>query len=318
MKAQSKFITIISVAANLILGSILTYNLLNSGDSISPSVQYPLLDFSRNYIDQKYFIVNFVPLRKELDAYLKQQTNFKISLYFEYLHTGSFIWLNQDLRLPPASLTKLPVAMTMLKEVELGTRQLSEFYTLSDNDKDSSWGELYRSPTGTKLTWESLLQSSLRHSDNTAHQILYKTIQPDSAKDFGVSIGVESLFDSQGNTSVREMARIFRSLYTASYLNRTNSHWVLKQLQESQYTQLLRHQLSVPASTKFGIDIHTQTYNEAGIIYLPNSPFLISILMQSKENSSTENQLLISQKIMTEIRDTIIKYINSQLANTSE
>lgn len=303
---------------SILLNTLLVVWLIFKNNEQPDTIRYPLLDLSRNYIDQKYFIVNFVPLRKELDAYLKQQTNFKISLYFEYLHTGSFIWLNQDLWLPPASLTKLPVAMTMLKEVELGTRQLSEFYTLSDNDKDSSWGELYKSPAGTKLTWESLLQSSLRHSDNTAHQILYKNIQPDSAKDFGVSIGVESLFDSQGNTSVREMARIFRSLYTASYLNRTHSQWVLQQLQQSQYTQLLRYKLSTPASTKFGIDIHTQTYNEAGIIYLPNTPFLISILMQSKENSSTENQLLNSQKIMTEIRDTIIKYINSQLANTSE
>lgn len=91
MKIQSNLIIIISIITNLVLATVLIYNLSVASDGANPSLKYPLLDLSRNYIDQKYFLVNFTPLRDQLENYLNAQSDYQISLYFEYLHTGSFI-----------------------------------------------------------------------------------------------------------------------------------------------------------------------------------------------------------------------------------
>lgn len=274
-----------------------------------PPQNFPLLDISRNYIDQKYFIVNFVPLRKELEEYLTKYPNYRISVYFEYLHTGSFIWLNQTERIPPASLAKLPVAMVMLNEIEQGKYQLEDTYTLKETDKDPRWGNLYQSQVGTKLTWRKLIEASLIDSDNTAHNILYNTISTESAKEFGTKIGIEQLFDQSGNTSVREMARMYRALYTASYLNRNHSQLVLEILQQATYRDLLRHKSEYPIASKFGIDPNLGVYNEAGIVFIKDRPYILSILIQAKDQPQSPIHKSIAQEIMSSIQQRTTSYI---------
>jgi D-alanyl-D-alanine carboxypeptidase len=43
-----------------------------------------------------------------------------ISIYYEQLNSGANISVNKDLRLWPASLTKLPVALVVMKKIESG------------------------------------------------------------------------------------------------------------------------------------------------------------------------------------------------------
>lgn len=318
MKIQSNLIIIISIITNLFLATVLIYNLSVTSDGANPSLKYPLLDLSRNYIDQKYFLVNFTPLRDQLENYLNAQSDYQISLYFEYLHTGSFIWLNQQLRTPPASLTKVPVAMVMYKEIEQGKRSLSDEHILTAADKDPRWGSLHQQPVGTPLTWQHLIEASLQNSDNTAHKILYDTITTESAQSFAQSVGATELFDKNGNTSVREIGRLFRSLYTASYLNRAHSQQILQYLQSSSYDQLLKYQSPHSIASKYGIDINQGVYNEAGIVYLPHSPYLIAVLIQSKQGSIIPEPESKARSVMQSIRQQITDYITTQIESNNQ
>jgi beta-lactamase class A len=303
---------------SILLNTVLIVWLIFKNNQQPDTIRYPLLDLSRNYIDQKYFLVNFTPLRDQLEKYLNAQSDYQISLYFEYLHTGSFIWLNQQLRIPPASLTKVPVAMVMYKEIEQGKRLLSDKHLLTAADKDPRWGSLHQQPEGTPLTWQQLIEASLQHSDNTAHKILYDTIATDSAQSFAQSVGVTELFDKNGNTSVREIGRLFRSIYTASYLNRAHSQQILQYLQSASYDQLLKYQSSHPIASKYGIDINQGVYNEAGIVYLPQSPYLLAVLIQSKQGSVILEPESKSRSIMQSIRQQITDYITTQIESNNQ
>src|SRR3989344_2078677 len=88
------------------------------GSTISDSKnKYPLLDPSRGTYDRADRIINFQPLRDYFDKY---EADSNISIYFEYLPTGASISINKDAEFYPASLLKVPVAMTVAKKIEKG------------------------------------------------------------------------------------------------------------------------------------------------------------------------------------------------------
>jgi beta-lactamase class A len=108
----------------------------------------------------------------------------------------------------------------------------------------SPLGQLAPTPDGTRLAWQQLIEASLQYSNNTAHKILYDTITTDS------------------------------SVITPQQ--------ILQYLQFASYDQLLKYQSPHPIASKYGIDINQGVYNEAGIVYLPQFPYLLSVLIQSK------------------------------------
>lgn len=62
-------------------------------------------------------ILNFVPLRKALREYVTFQEG-RVGVYFEYLPSGISIGVNDREEVQLASLSKVPLAMAILKKVE--------------------------------------------------------------------------------------------------------------------------------------------------------------------------------------------------------
>ena len=117
---------------------------------------------------------------------------------------------------------------------------------------------------------------------------------------------------------MREIGRLFRSLYTASYLNRANSQQILQFLQAASYDQLLKYQSPHPIASKYGIDINQGVYNEAGIVYLPHSPYLIAVLIQSKQGSIIPEPESKARSVMQSIRQQITDYITTQIESNNQ
>jgi hypothetical protein len=76
---------------------------------------YPLIDPSRQFIPQEDYIINIQPLRDYLTSLGKQYPD-RISVYYEQLNSGANISVNKNLRLFPASLTKLPLAIVVVRK----------------------------------------------------------------------------------------------------------------------------------------------------------------------------------------------------------
>ena len=80
--------------------------------------KYPLLDPMRHFMEEKNIITTLQPIRLKYRDIVEKNGPESISIYFEYLNTGANISINPDLRILPASLIKVPLAMAVMKKIE--------------------------------------------------------------------------------------------------------------------------------------------------------------------------------------------------------
>lgn len=268
--------------------------------------RYPLVDPARNKIDQQHFFVDFPALKQQLDARIKQEKGVKIALEFEYLNTGSNIFFNQDMRVYPASLVKLPVAVAAAKQVEIGEWQWESELVLFAQDVDSRYGSIGTLPLGSRLTIEKLVKAILIDSDNTAYYMLLRNLGAAKVNDFLKSTGLDSLYDEHLNITVREYGRLIRTLYTSSYLNRASSQMLLSWLGSAERVYIgAAIPKEVPFVGKFGINIDEHVYASSGIVYVPNRPYILTVVYQS-DGTETDAQV---KEFFKSVSDMIFLYV---------
>lgn len=278
---------------------------------------YPLIDPNRSLIDQENFIVNLQPLRDDLRGFVDAYTDGSVSLYVEFLNTGANISINPDNYIFPASLIKLHLAMAAMKKVEDGVWRLNNELILTGADKDdksgSSASPLWENPVGTGFTIEKLLEELLVNSDNTAHNILYRNMHFDDIRAVMEELGLEELFTDGGKMSAKEYSRLFRSLYNASYLNRKDSQAILQWLDESIFDEYLSNPIpkNVPFSHKYGENVDFRVYSDAGIVYIPNRPYLITVMVQGRPEKDWEEDERSAQEFMRVVSRRAYEYFSS-------
>lgn len=280
--------------------------ILKNDESTADSFKnpYPLIDPARSIVNQEHFFSTIEPLRQKFKAIVSdyEKDGTSIGLYFEFLNTGANVSINQDERFWPASLSKMPTAMAVMKKVEKGDWKLSNELVLFEDDKDTRFGDLYKQPVGTRFTIEALLKAILIHSDNTAHKILVRNLSSDEYTDIFEALGMEDLFDQNYNITAKEYSRIFRSLYNASYLNRVHSQQLLTWLSETQFKGYLGSGLpsDVIFAHKIGEEDEEKVFLDSGIVYIPNRPYLITVMVSDKDTGGKQKATEIMQKISQE------------------
>lgn len=294
---------IIIFVAILLLGFTfyLLVNARNSKKADSTEIdQYAssLLSPTLNYIDEKDILVNFLDLKNTLTDITEEYPNAETSIYFEYLGTGANFSINGTYRHPPASLSKVPLAMIIYKKYENTELNLTDKVLIKPEHLDTNYGDLYKNNLKKEYTVEELLAAMIEDSDNTAKNALYEYIDETDLVEIISSIGIEELFDSNGATSVKEYSRLLRSLYTASYLNIENSEAMLEKMVNSSRIKYLPQ--SIPAETKvahkFGVEKDLDTFNDAGIFYLENRPYILVVLStgtNSNYNEATASEMML-------------------------
>lgn len=298
--------TLAILCALLLVTNIITLAIIGYNKALVKGVNdYPFIDFSRNFIPQEHFIVNIQPLREKLFKISNAEEDGTVSVYFEFLNTGSNIQINNDSRFYPASLVKLPTAMAVMKKVESGKWKLNNRLVLMEQDKDSRYGKLYQQPTGTSLTIDQLLEALLVESDNTAHHILMRNMSDAELDNLKDAIGLEDLFDDNKDVSSKEYSRIFRALYNSSYLTRDGSQKILQLLARTPFNHTLPSGMpkDTTFSHKIGEDRVENNYLDSGIVYLPNRPYLVTVMI--KKHSQED-----ANKIMKQISKAAYEYVN--------
>ncbi len=118
---------------------------------------YPLLAKRLFLENRSDILINFQPLRKEIEEYL-DRTGVKHSFYFEYLFTGSTIRYGEDTKLVGASLMKIPVVMDLYKSSEQGKIELDQQVTVRADDisKDPEFGNQESLKAGDVITIASV------------------------------------------------------------------------------------------------------------------------------------------------------------------
>lgn len=244
---------------------------------------YPYLDPARDFANPKDLIINLQPLRDYLNKMNADLGPDKMSLYLEFLNTGANISINKNLKIFPASIAKLPLAIVIMKKIENGELGLGESVILSVEDLDSQSGNLYNSLPGTSFTIDQLLYYLLVDSDNTAQHALLKKINLIDTENLITETGLEDLSDSQGMVSAKEYTRFFRLLYSSSYLEQKDSQKILGLLSKATFKDFLSQGLpaNIIFAHKYGIKDTSKIYSDSGIVYIKDRPYMITVMFHN-------------------------------------
>ena len=288
------------------------------GDKSQASNSYPFLArriFADNPND---LIINFTQLRNQVKDYINTQ-DVRIGFYFEYLPTGLSIGVKEQEAFYRASLVKLPIVMKAYKLIEEGKIDKDEVLKITKDDIDQGYGDLWKEGR-SEITLSEAINLALTKSDNTAFRVINSRVDREltvSGNEIEKAITeiynyLDIPLDSRGYTesiTPKGYGSIFKSLFFSAYLNYDNSSEVLNQLSHSIFRDWMPKSIpeNVVVAHKTGtFDLEKSIYSvhsDCGIVYYPNRPYLICIMVNS-------NDLDISLKHINYLSELVFNYID--------
>ncbi len=296
------YATLLLIGIVFLIANTSTYFVTKKIITTNQTEAFPLLNPARAFISPKDLIINIQPLRDELQVIGDKDT--RISIYFEFLNTGANIAVNKDAEFWPASLLKLPVSMAVTKKIERGEWSWDNELVIMTSDKDDRFGELYKKPIGTRLTLDKLVRETLQYSDNTSNFMLVRNLEPVEFQAIYDHLGLTDFMSKEGKISAKKYSVMFRSLYNASYLSEKNSEKLLAMMADTPFDEYVGSAIpdDIQFSHKIGVSDERNAFLDAGIVYVPNRPYIITVMVATNSNKE-------AKKIMQDISDRVYKYI---------
>lgn len=246
-------------------------------------------------------------IRDEIVSYLQEEKYsgdlFAYSFYFRDLGTGLWFGSNESADFFPASLFKLPIAISVYKEIEENpsflkmTTVYTEDIAKLNNSVTSNAQSILK--LGATYSVEELVEIMLTESDNGAKDLLLTLVDKRYLNNL---FSVVSLVDPDTvktyTISSRKYAHFLRILYGSSYLNEEHSEYLLKLLSGSDFKDGIVAGLpvSIPVSHKFGTyefdeevngkTIHTQQLHDCGVVYHAQKPYVFCLMTKGKDLES--------------------------------
>lgn len=273
---------------------VLVSNYLDNKRSTDLQNQYNLLS-RRILIDNPNdVLIDFRSLQNEYRAYLQRNNlDDKVSIYFEYLPTGSSIGIHESKESLGASLLKLPLAISFYKLVEEGKLSLDTTVPLKKEWLNSSYGSLYQKGEGYQISYREAIKYALEQSDNTAALTIFDAVSTaQGTKTPNVMGFVDANYATTPSEEiligVQSYTSILKCLYFSCYLNRDDSQDVLRQLTHSEADNRLT--LYTPSDLKVAHKIGTyQTLNQSdcGIFYVPKRNYALCVMVQEEDPAAS-------------------------------
>lgn len=243
---------------------------------------------------------NYDDVEQELESFIQQQKSAGLvsaSIDFRDIRKpGGFVIDPAELY-HAASLYKVPLMMAYYKIAEGGQPAIfsQEIYYSGATNLDNA--EEIKSPVqlapGT-YTVEQLIEHMIRYSDNNAADLLLQHLKDTNNYQNYTSVysdlGIDpATVDEQAdNVSVQDYSLFLRTLYNATYLDRTDSERALELMTQTDFTEGIESGVpnSIPVAEKFGEtqvadasgNLIGKELNNCGIVYYPNHSYLLCIM----------------------------------------
>ncbi len=298
MKHSTTILTIL-LAVSIIANILLIFQDASPMRIFESSVKaHPYLDPAHDFYKGSDLIINMRPLREDLQRIALGK---KVTIYFEYLNTGANISIN-DVPFLPGSLMKIPVAMAAMKRVDVGMWSLSDKLTLTDQDKNPAWGDMYMLPSGTAFTIEELLQRMLVNSDNTARAIFVRSLGDDEIENVIKYLGLDDVFNQNFQITAKRYTNFFRALYSSSYLSADSSETLLRIMNLHHDVKLLRWGIPDQVDFSHKIGVSDSIHTDSGIVYVPGRPYILTVMVD-------DNNMQAVQSMMEGISSAVYDYV---------
>lgn len=269
---------------------------------LSPRVYSGLIE------PRSFLIENLDPLKGDINRLIKEK-NLNVSVYIENLRTGTNIGIDENERFFPFSLTKIPIAILLMQDVEAGKISLDTVIPIRDEDRSPTYGELYKNNVSA-LPLRALLEKMLIESDNTAARTLTRFINKKDLKllsdyyNINLNFYYNSTEKDENDTNLvtaKTMSNIFTSLYLSTVLKAEDSEYLLSLLKNSTYD--IKKSANLPDNItivhKFGeyYNNDIEYFHDCGIIYIDKSRVLYCIMTKDMDEKQAKNttELIINR-----------------------
>lgn len=265
--------------------------------------------------------VAYEVLRGEIVHYISSEVAAgnisETSVYFRDLQHGPIFGIDDMAEFAPASLLKLPLALTY---INLSSTNPNLLRTELAYDGDASVGiQTFSSKEELvphkRYSIEYLLYNMIAHSDNSSYVVLSSYLANSLPNGNNIflrtyqELGLLTPSNVLDNSiTVRGYATIFRLLYGAAYLNEQDSELVLSWLAQSTFNLGLK--AGVPANIvvahkfgeRFSDDSNEKQLHDCGIVYYPQNPYLLCIMTRGNDwNAQVKTIATISEMVYKEV-----------------
>ena len=188
-------------------------------------------------------------------------------LYVIDINTGFAYGVNENDQFEPASLNKLAVMAAIFIEEEAGNIDLESKYKLKNEDKVGGAGSLSAQRQGYEITYRNLIRLMGKQSDNTAFNILRKTLGEETINNTLEKIGMESTSLTENRTTPKDIGRFFEELWNGNLISNEHKDELLGYLTDTLYEEWITAGVpdEVRVAHKFGRE--TNIVNDAGIVF---------------------------------------------------
>lgn len=259
-------------------------------------------------------------LRTRLQAYIAEEKDAgklsEISIYFRDLDAGPTMGIDERKDYIPASLLKLPLAMTYYDMADDGTGESLDTlvrYTGETSVPDQTFRPDDAIQVGKSYTIEKLIEHMILYSDNAAAESLFEHLNDSGAmdrlsetyRDLGiVDAGSDLTLEA---VNAKGYSSIFRQLYNVSFLSAGSSEKLLVLLAKSTFKDGLVAGVpgEVKVAHKFGerySEDGVKQLHDCGIIYYPDNPYLLCVMTKGWDFSALEGVIAtISRDVYNEV-----------------
>jgi beta-lactamase class A len=245
------------------------------------------------------------PFRQTVNEFIQNDLDKKwadtVAVYFRELNDGRAFTIGSTEEFYPASLLKVPIMVSLLKEAE-AIPQILQFEIRYNNPKlKTIQNDIPKKlELGKTYTVEELLSRMIIYSDNVSTNLLENFAKQDVLEKTYSELGINDPYrnvdqsrmvtaSTQYLISAETYASFFRILFNASYLSKPLSEKALALLARSDFKDGLV--AGVPAEIKVahkygyritGVNGEIKQLHDCGIIYYPNHPYLLCVMTSGK------------------------------------
>lgn len=264
-------------------------------------------------------IGNRIDLEKEIqekiDALQAKGVLKEGAVYYRDLNNGPWFGINEEALYYPASLLKVPLAMSFYwrSEAESGILTQSVIYNGDGEDHEAAqaFGSPNRLEKGKSYTAEELITIMLQDSSNEAALHLAELAGQQNVLDVYEDFGIkEPTYGQDYQISVHTFASFFRVLFNATYLDRINSEKLLGIMTHSGFTHGITAGLpsDVLVAHKFGtrenLENGVRQLHDCGIVYAPGKPYILCVMTQGTDFDALA-------EFIQDVSETVFKNVTS-------
>lgn len=239
-----------------------------------------------------------------LDYISKLPSNIKVTMAVENMEGKSYFEHRTDVKVPSASVIKVPILMSLMEKVQANEISLSKVHRLMNSEKAGGSGVLMNASEGKKLTIREIAQEMIRTSDNTATNILIREIGMETVNQNLTKWGAEKtrlnrvMMDTeavkQGRenyVNVLEINVLLRMIYDKKVASPILCEEIISMLKNCEDKTTIPSQL--PQDLEIAHKTGTLAYvrGDAAIVFTAQ-PFVISIFVEGFDKEATAEKIM--------------------------